>query len=94
MAELFKNNKDLILMGAPEGTRSPNGKWKTGFYYTALKAQVPIVVAYVDSRKKELGLGMVIQPTDYETDMKTICDFYKKAAGPIIIIDLYFQERR
>jgi len=77
MAELFKGKTDLIMMVAPEGTRGFRDKWKSGFYYTAVKAGVPIVIAYADYSKKELGLGMVIYPSDYEKDMKAIMDFYK-----------------
>src|SRR5690606_5804196 len=44
MASLFIDEKDLVLMIAPEGTRKATRHWKTGFYYIAQKAGVPIVL--------------------------------------------------
>ena len=77
MADLFTEFKDLVLMITPEGTRSPTDKWKTGFYYVAQKAGVPIVLGFADYEKKIAGLGKVIYPSDFEKDMKEIIDFYR-----------------
>lgn len=77
MAQLFKDIPDLALMISPEGTRGPNNNWKTGFYYTAQKAGVPIVLGYADYAKKEAGLGKIIFPRDFESDMKEIMEFYR-----------------
>ena len=49
----------LQLVVSPEGTRSKSRDWKTGFYYIALGAQVPIVLAYLDYERKIGGLGPV-----------------------------------
>ena len=38
----FNKNEKMFLVFTPEGTRSYNSKWKTGFYYVSLKANVPI----------------------------------------------------
>lgn len=81
IASLFSQIPELVLMIAPEGTRKPTRRWKSGFYHIALKAGVPIVLGYVDYQKKETGLGKVIYPTEYETDMRTIVDFYKNIHG-------------
>jgi len=81
MAKLFKEHHDLVLMIAPEGTRSPNSEWRTGFYYIAQKAQVPIVLAYADYEKKVAGIGPIIYPTDFQQDMKTIMKFYEGKRG-------------
>lgn len=83
MANLFKEYPELVLMIAPEGTRSANPKWKTGFYYMAQKAGVPIVLGYADFSKKVAGIGPVIYPTDFEKDMTTIMDFYSKIEGKV-----------
>jgi len=45
------------LIVPPEGTRSKTRHWRTGFYYIALGAQVPIVMAYMDYERKRSGLG-------------------------------------
>jgi len=83
MAQLFSKHKEFVLMIAPEGTRSPNGNWKTGFYYIALKAKVPLVLGYANYKTKEAGPGLVIYPTDFEKDMIKITDFYKEIEGRI-----------
>ncbi len=81
MASLFKEHKDLVLMISPEGTRSPNSNWKSGFYYIAQKANVPIVLGYADYEKKEAGLGEVIYLSNFEEDMQKITSFYRNIKG-------------
>ena len=70
------------LVVPPEGTRSKVRYWKTGFYYIALGAKVPIVMAYMDYEKKISGLGPVFMPTgDIEADMVAIKAFYAPFKG-------------
>ena len=70
------------LVVPPEGTRSKARYWKTGFYYIATGAQVPIVMAYMDYERKVSGLGPVFEPTgDIEADMATIKAFYAPFKG-------------
>jgi len=72
----------LQLAVPPEGTRSKSRYWKTGFYYIAQTAQVPIVMAYMDYGQKRSGLGPVFQPTgDIEKDMAEIKAFYAPMQG-------------
>ena len=72
----------LQLVVPPEGTRSKARYWKTGFYYIAVSAQVPIVMAYMDYARKRSGLGPVFQPTgDIEADMAAIKAFYAPFKG-------------
>ena len=72
----------LQLIVPPEGTRSNTRFWKTGFYYIALGAQVPIVMAYMDYETKQSGLGPVFLPTgNVEADMDTIKAFYAPMKG-------------
>jgi 1-acyl-sn-glycerol-3-phosphate acyltransferase len=78
----FNQNKKLILTIAPAGTRKRVEKWKTGFYYIAHGANVPIVLGFLDYRRKVGGFGPVIYPTgDIKADMKIISAFYKGVAG-------------
>lgn len=81
ISSLFKELPDLVLMISPEGTRGPSPRWKSGFYHIARKANVPIVLGYADYQRKEAGLGKVIFPSDHESDMRTIVDFYKNIRG-------------
>ena len=70
------------LVVPPEGTRSKARYWKTGFYYIAVGAQVPIVMAFMDYERKISGLGPVFEPTgDIEADMVTIKAFYAPFKG-------------
>lgn len=72
----------LQLIVPPEGTRSKSRTWKTGFYYIARSAQVPIVMAYLDYANKVGGLGPVFIPTgDIEADMVAIKAFYAPFKG-------------
>ena len=69
---------DQIIIGiSPEGTRSKSNYWKTGFYYIAHEAKVPILLAYLDYERKVGGFGPVMETTgDIETDMQFIRKFY------------------
>ncbi len=72
----------LLLMIPPEGTRSKVKEWKTGFYFIAQGAGVPIVMGYMDHGKKEAGLGPVLVTTgDLEVDMATVKAFYAPIQG-------------
>lgn len=58
---LLKTNDQLYVLNTPEGSRSYAEKWKTGFYYIAKRAEVPILLAYADYQKKMAGIGKVIE---------------------------------
>lgn len=77
-AELLKQADEMILILSPEGTRKTTGKWKTGFYYTALQANVPVALAYLDYKRKLASIDYVFHPTgDYIKDMEQVKEFYK-----------------
>ena len=72
----------LQLIVPPQGTRSETHQWKTGFYYIAQAAQVPIVMAYMDYPNKRSGLGPMFVPTgDVAVDMAAIQAFYAPFTG-------------
>ncbi len=72
----------VILVIPPEGTRSKTRYWKTGFYYIALEAQVPILMAYMDYHSKISGIGPMLHPTgDIEKDMEIVKAFYAPFKG-------------
>ena len=67
----------MQLIVPPEGTRGKTRHWKTGFYFIAQEAGVPIVLAFVDYGRKVGGLGPVFEPTgDLERDMADVKAFY------------------
>ncbi len=70
------------LVVAPEGTRSKSPGWKTGFYYIAQGAGVPILMAYLDYPNKRGGLGPTLLPSgDIEKDMAQVKAFYAPMRG-------------
>jgi 1-acyl-sn-glycerol-3-phosphate acyltransferase len=78
----FINNEKLIVAIPPSGTRKKVMKWKTGFYYIARGAGVPVVLAFMDYRRKAGGFGPVFIPTgDIESDIKEIRAFYSGIHG-------------
>ena len=46
------------LVLSPEGTRDNPRHWRTGFYFIAQQAKVPIVLAYLDYGRKVAGRGL------------------------------------
>jgi len=74
---LFAERDHLVLAVAPEGTRKPVTRWKTGFYRIALGAGVPIVPGYFDNGRKTIGFGPALAPTgDAERDIAALRGFY------------------
>jgi len=78
VSEMFRTEKELILTITPEGTRALNRNWKRGFYTLAKNAGVPLVLGFLDYKRKTGGLGPMIQVSgDYSADMKIIESFYR-----------------
>ncbi len=97
LASIFNEHEKIMLAVQPEGTRKPARIWRTGFYQTALKAKVPIILAYLDYEKKEAGLGPIFMPTgDYKKDMDILKDFFKDKTPKNpenFILDIYDPEK-
>jgi 1-acyl-sn-glycerol-3-phosphate acyltransferase len=75
--DAFHKRRRFVLLVPPSGTRSKVMYWKTGFYHIAMGANVPIVLGYLDYRRKVGGIGPIVQPTgNIEGDMKVIKAFY------------------
>lgn len=82
IAAKFEEEDGLIIGIAPEGTRSKVSHWKTGFYYIALKAKVPIAMAYLDYGNKIIGVGPNFTPSgDIQADFEIIRAFYTGIVG-------------
>ncbi len=78
----FEKHEKLAMLVTPEATRKYNPEWKKGFYYIALRANVPIVLGFVDYSTKSLGIGPILNPSgDIDADMKFILDFYRTKKG-------------
>lgn len=77
IVDVFDAHDELRIAISPEGTRSGARHWKTGFYYIALGAEVPVVLGYADYRRKEVGLGPSVMPTgDIHADLEHFREFY------------------
>lgn len=74
----------MLLLFTPEGTRNKSPHWRTGFYYVALEANVPVVCAYIDYRRKRIGFSEAILMTgDIEADFEKIFSVYGQYGYPL-----------
>ena len=81
-AALRATDGPVQLIVPPEGTRGKTTQWKTGFYYIAREAGLPILLAYIDYPNKRVGLDPVLQPSgDVEQDMQAVKAFYAPLRG-------------
>ena len=82
LAETAMREKVFHLSITPEGTRSLNTEWKKGFYYIALKAQLPILLYGVDYEKRIICCTKTIIPNgDIESQMREIKLYFKDFKG-------------
>ncbi|MDR1518455.1 MAG: lysophospholipid acyltransferase family protein [Dysgonamonadaceae bacterium] len=82
LAEEFHRHDKLQIAVTPEGTRKHVPEWKKGFYFIAMKAQVPILLAGLDYTKKEIVFFDLFQPTgNLDEDMAVIQAYYKDMEG-------------
>ena len=82
VAQQFDHREEMILGITPEGTRSRTDYWKTGFYYIALTAKVPIYLAYADYPSRTVGFREKIIPSgDFDKDFEKIKLFYENIKG-------------
>ena len=80
--KVFQKREKFRLTIAPEGTRKKVEKWKTGFYYIAKGAQVPIVLIAFDFGKKQVKISEPMLTTDNkEADFKVYESFFKGVVG-------------
>jgi len=78
----FEREEPLILAIAPEGTRSHTDAWRSGFYWIARGAGVPIALGFLDYARRTAGIGEWLVPTgDVEADMARIRAFYADKAA-------------
>lgn len=82
IANLFENKEEFRMALSPEGTRKKVDKWRTGFYYIAKEAKVPILMFTLDFEHKQNKISEPFYPTDdMEADFKFMKDFYKGVKG-------------
>ena len=82
MARVFSNRSALGLVVPAEATRSRAEYWKSGFYYIAMAAEVPVVMSYLDYTRKRGGFGPAFMPSgDIARDMDAVRAFYADKQG-------------
>jgi 1-acyl-sn-glycerol-3-phosphate acyltransferase len=82
MAAAFAAARDMTLAVAPEGTRAAVKGWKSGYYYIALTAGVPIVMSVLDYGTKTIRVSGALTPSgDYDADFALIRSHYEAAKG-------------
>ena len=80
--ELFSARNDLVLIVPPEGTRKRVRYWKSGFYHIACGAQVPIVLGFIDFKRRVAGVGGIYVPSgNFDADLVNIQTFYAGITG-------------
>ncbi|MCK5136888.1 MAG: glycerol acyltransferase [Bacteroidales bacterium] len=82
VAELLNNSDELHIVISPEGWIKKVSDWNKGFYYMALKANVPIIVASLDYKVKEMGIkGVIYEIGDYYSVINQINSLYNGVSG-------------
>lgn len=78
----FDKAERLIVVIAPEGSRSKRDHWKSGFYHIAVKANLPIALGFMDYERKVVGYGPLLIPSGDEAgDVSMMADFYDDMRG-------------
>ena len=82
VVEIIEREKELVMVVAPEGTRSAGQYWKTGFYYMALEARVPIGITALDWKRRRVGVIGYVTPTgDIEADFARLRELLRDIRG-------------
>jgi 1-acyl-sn-glycerol-3-phosphate acyltransferase len=84
IAKLFSDRDEFRMTMAPEGTRKKVEHWRTGFYYIAKEANIPILMFTLDFENKQNKISEPFYPTDdMEADFKFMKEFFKGVKGKI-----------
>jgi 1-acyl-sn-glycerol-3-phosphate acyltransferase len=84
IAKIFEKKTEFRLAIAPEGTRKKVNELKTGFYYIALKSNVPIVPVAFDYGNKVVRIEELFLPSgNIETDLPVLLKHFEGIIGKI-----------
>jgi len=94
MADIFKRYEKACFVITPEGTRGPQKRWKTGFYYIAQQAEVPIVTLSADFPNRTVKFGPIYNPNEQtlEEVMRSMMQFYKDCV-PVVPENFMLDEK-
>lgn len=81
--EAVKGADDALVALAPEGTRKNVPRLKSGFYYIALGAGIPVIMVGFDKARKEVKIAEPFYPSgDFKQDMQTrFVPFFEQMGG-------------
>ena len=84
VVDILNKEEEIMIALSPEGTRKKVTQWKTGFYYIAKTANVPIIMLYFDFENKVNRFSDPFYPTDdIEADFKFMRAFFEGIKGKI-----------
>jgi 1-acyl-sn-glycerol-3-phosphate acyltransferase len=84
IATMFNQKKEFMLSLAPEGTRQKVSKFKTGFYYIAKEARIPIIMITMDYSNKQSVISDPFYPTkNFKDDLNFIESFFDGVDGKV-----------
>lgn len=84
IAAIFDDHEEFRMAMAPEGTRKKVETWKTGFYFIAREAGVPIIPVAFDYGKKQAVINQPFYPSGaIEDDMPKLRAYYEGVIGKV-----------
>lgn len=84
IVDIFNSREQFILALSPEGTRKKVTEWKTGFYYIAKGANVPVVMVTLDFKNKQVKISEPYYTTDNkEEDFNFFHKYYEGVVGKV-----------
>jgi len=82
IVDIFNANAYFVLGMSPEGTRKKVKQWKTGFYYIAKGANIPIVMATLDFKNKQIKISKPYYLTDdMDKDFDHFYSYFENVEG-------------
>ena len=85
MAEIYSTHTEFRLALSPEGTRKKVNKWKSGFYFIAKKAKVPIIFVSLNYIDRIINFSEPFEISgDYNKDLNKFKCFFKGIKGKVI----------
>ncbi|WP_428225473.1 1-acyl-sn-glycerol-3-phosphate acyltransferase [Flavobacterium sp.] len=84
IAKIFAKKDTFRLSISPEGTRKKVTEWRTGFYYIAQKANVPIVAVGFDWKNKQVIVFPKLIPSgNKEADFEVLENYFDGIVGKV-----------
>lgn len=82
VVKTIESQDDFVVAITPEGTRNNKGRWKTGFYHIAYKANIPIVFAALNYKTKTVEFFPPFHPSgNLENDAPLIDALFDNIQG-------------